>query len=114
MNARSHADRGQLFGYDGQTMWIEQTLEVAPTPADWLRGQDSPTRCGPSHLCDSMSGCQHGPVVISTPYGPFPGRLGDCLRPGDRRARVHVCLDPERPQFAYARFVPADTITVTK
>ena len=30
MSARSHAGRGQLFGHDGQTMWIEQTLDTTP------------------------------------------------------------------------------------
>lgn len=33
MSARSHADRGQLFGWDGQTMWVEQTLEPTTCPS---------------------------------------------------------------------------------
>lgn len=30
MTARSHTDRGQLFGWDGANMWVEQTLGDAP------------------------------------------------------------------------------------
>ena len=29
VTARSHADRGQLFGWDGANMWVEQTLDTA-------------------------------------------------------------------------------------
>ena len=30
MTARSHTDRGQLFGWDGANMWVEQTLGTVP------------------------------------------------------------------------------------
>ena len=32
MTTRNHAERGQLFGWDGRTMWVEQTLEPSHAP----------------------------------------------------------------------------------
>ena len=42
--ANTH-DRGALFGYDGQAMWIEQTLDTAPDLTCYASPDDSARAC---------------------------------------------------------------------
>ena len=56
MSAKSHTDRGQLFGWDGANMWVEQTLDSDPYDiADTAIGRSllgrRPCGCLPDEDC---------------------------------------------------------------
>ena len=58
MIARSHADRGQLFGWDGANMRVEQTLGSVPDEVRTIcpgsgKVQNSGGRCA---VCEQPSG----------------------------------------------------------
>lgn len=78
---------------------------------EWLLDQPGPDRCGPSHLCDGMSGCVQGVVSVETPAGAYVTRLHECLRPHETRAVVLVSMtgDDARPLFT-GRFVGRERV----
>lgn len=95
-------------------MTTTATANNALNAMQWVRDNcETPTRCAPSHLCDGWSGCIRGLVTVHSPAGSFQTRLQECLRPCGcvepcyNRAAIFVYPDPERPQFAYAKYVPA-------
>jgi len=59
MRTSNTHDKGALFGYDGQTMWVESTLDLAPAfdcekcgPVVHQPIPEDESHCGCSGRCD--------------------------------------------------------------